>query len=492
MTARSFLFTSRVLLVFILILCLIVCAPRKVLAASWTDLSISGSPNYDHVASSNTGQYLIAADNTGDVYYSSDYGVTWSVTLTDAANSWTGVAISDNGQYLAASQNHGGVWVSADNGATWDETYTDTLLSWNGVAVTADGQHMVAVAATGGDGVFYSDTYGQINSWTQASGMAGEIWAGTSYAPDGSVLMIVSQNTPTINKSVDNAGSWTSVNSAGAGRMYGVALANDDIALIAGQSALALTTNRGLSWTSEGATTPSRWNTVAVSHDGQVILAGGVSGELSLSTDGGTTWEQQSAPGDDFWNSVAVSGDGTHLAAFGQNGAWKRNLSASDTATTVTHAGGGIMGLLGTHNQPSGPGSGYVAPRPQTIYPDGRVVYLDTTDGTENGPRVGGASGTSAPAVPSAPFVFTRSLRLGSSAEDVRRLQIYLNTHGFPVAASGPGSPGNESDTFGSLTRAALIRFQEAHASDILIPAGLSKGSGVMGPATIAYVNAHS
>ncbi len=58
---------------------------------------------------------------------------------------------------------------------------------------------------------------------------------------------------------------------------------------------------------------------------------------------------------------------------------------------------------------------------------------------------------------------FVRDLQTGSVGTDVKDLQRFLNTHGFVLAANGPGSPGQETTTFGMLTRQALSRFQEAN-----------------------------
>ncbi len=74
-----------------------------------------------------------------------------------------------------------------------------------------------------------------------------------------------------------------------------------------------------------------------------------------------------------------------------------------------------------------------------------------------------------------------RSLTLGSQGEDVRALQKYLNERGYLVAKTGPGSPGKESDYFGSLTRIALARFQADN--------DISPAAGYFGPKTLAYLN---
>ena len=82
---------------------------------------------------------------------------------------------------------------------------------------------------------------------------------------------------------------------------------------------------------------------------------------------------------------------------------------------------------------------------------------------------------------------FARPLKLGDTGSDVRQLQIYLNSRGFRLGASGPGSPGHETQRFGALTYAALIRFQEANAQQILAPLGLTHGTGYFGSSTVAY-----
>jgi peptidoglycan hydrolase-like protein with peptidoglycan-binding domain len=74
-------------------------------------------------------------------------------------------------------------------------------------------------------------------------------------------------------------------------------------------------------------------------------------------------------------------------------------------------------------------------------------------------------------------------LEVGSTGDDVKALQVYLNTHGFTLTANGPGSPGSETTFFGRATKAALIDFQKA--------VGISPTSGYFGPKTRAYIASH-
>ena len=62
------------------------------------------------------------------------------------------------------------------------------------------------------------------------------------------------------------------------------------------------------------------------------------------------------------------------------------------------------------------------------------------------------------------PMTFTRTLMLGMSGADVKALQIFLNSHGFILAPTGPGSSGYETKNFGVKTKIALTKFQKANS----------------------------
>jgi peptidoglycan hydrolase-like protein with peptidoglycan-binding domain len=103
---------------------------------------------------------------------------------------------------------------------------------------------------------------------------------------------------------------------------------------------------------------------------------------------------------------------------------------------------------------------------------------------------VSGCSGSVQPALSgSGASRFTRTLKLGMKGADVKNLQVFLNAQGFTVSSSGSGSKGQETSYFGPATYRALIRFQEANASSVLAPSGLTNGTGYFGPATMKKAN---
>ncbi len=83
-------------------------------------------------------------------------------------------------------------------------------------------------------------------------------------------------------------------------------------------------------------------------------------------------------------------------------------------------------------------------------------------------------------------FVFTRTLRRGARGVDVRYLQIILNSDPDTQVTTS----GSETDYFGILTKSAVIRFQNKYAAEILTPANLKSGTGIVGVLTRLKLNA--
>lgn len=76
-----------------------------------------------------------------------------------------------------------------------------------------------------------------------------------------------------------------------------------------------------------------------------------------------------------------------------------------------------------------------------------------------------------------------RNLFLGIKGDDVKALQEILIEEGV-----WPRLDVKPTGYFGLITKEAVIKFQEKHASDILEPLELKKGTGFVGPSTRGYL----
>lgn len=126
---------------------------------------------------------------------------------------------------------------------------------------------------------------------------------------------------------------------------------------------------------------------------------------------------------------------------------------------------------------------------------DGNLAYAKYLYGQAGTRPWAGCVTTTAPAsteIPptvaqqSAP-ILTRNLKIGMTDPQVLTIQQLLNAAGFMIASSGPGSAGKETTTFGSLTRAAVRRFQ-CDKKIVCTGSETTTGYGFVGPRTRALL----
>lgn len=93
------------------------------------------------------------------------------------------------------------------------------------------------------------------------------------------------------------------------------------------------------------------------------------------------------------------------------------------------------------------------------------------------------STGVSTPSTGVSVTKITKVLKAASASDEVRLLQTWL--------ASDPlvYPEGKITGYFGALTKAAVTKFQEKYASEILTPLGLTQGTGLVGASTRAKLN---
>jgi len=111
--------------------------------SAWTEQVGSGSRGWYGVASSSDGTKLVASVYGGQLYTSTDSGVSW--TARDSNRAWRSVASSSDGTKLVASVQGGGyIYLSNDSGLTWEAQTTAGSRDWIGVALSSDGMKIAA------------------------------------------------------------------------------------------------------------------------------------------------------------------------------------------------------------------------------------------------------------------------------------------------------------------------------------------------------------
>ena len=332
------------------------------------------------VASSQDGQFLVAADSPGHVRVSSDAGVTWTVGNIPTGRAWASVVVktrpypfpSAGAVSIVAVATGGGIHRSADAGVTWSELVSaDAGINLRGrewQSVTTDQVGAVIAAAILNGPIYCTGTSGfvtsaitdwQVGTLEGSSTALERPWRALAASADA-VVMVAASDNGEVYISTTAGRTWVPRNvivggSSVASAWNRVAMSDDGNTIaIAGRShsALYVSRDRGLSWVQTPAPTGD-FTALAMSADGQVIggtLINGVGnpsiGSVQISRDGGTSFAAVSPPGQDRnWRALAMSGDGQQFVlAAGTPGSAAGQLYTSLGNRTSIGAAGSIGG----------------------------------------------------------------------------------------------------------------------------------------------------
>jgi photosystem II stability/assembly factor-like uncharacterized protein len=115
---------------------------------SWTVLSVS-CVGFSTATISDDGQYitLIVQDSTMN-YYSSNFGATFVSFHTGATYPFTTIVASSSGQYLAATSSGADcIYLSTTYGVTWSCSHSSPVVVWTSLSMDSRGGSLVAGGA---------------------------------------------------------------------------------------------------------------------------------------------------------------------------------------------------------------------------------------------------------------------------------------------------------------------------------------------------------
>lgn len=303
---------------------------------TWTVILNDGNQHvWAEPVLSSTGKYILIPESQGFVYKSSDYGSTFTQTLTSLARVWEWSAISENGQYMLVSSNGDGVYRSGNFGSTWTsltELPTDQVdISF--VHICKNGTRQFA--GYYGGGLYKSDNYGV--SFSVDTQVSTQNWYDIVESTNSNILVLFA-NPGTLFVSSDLGSTWSEKLSSTQKNWISVSVNSDGslIAAVAENGLIYVSNNYGSSFTSVMDSVPRLWTFVIVTDDGLGIIAGGTNIPVYISTDAGTTFSNLTSRNMNITSAVITSTENVYYA---ETGAQVNRYEYTDSTNLIISSG---------------------------------------------------------------------------------------------------------------------------------------------------------
>lgn len=427
--------------------------------ATWSDVNTLDAKWWKGITISSNGQKIaVTADKnilTGSsvdyITYSTDGGSTWATSTSSGQKRWGPITSSSDGSIVVAGEQFGYLYISSDYGATWSQLNNSASTTWISLAASSDGSRLFGAANNGY--VYTSSDTGQ--NWATSTSLGSSSWQSISASSDGSRVMAIDSSKVYVSK--DYGSTWTEQTAlSSVSTFYSGGLSSDGLTALIGSASYMYVGHFDV-------TAP----TLSNGGPSGALSAGTESVSMELSTNESSTCKYDTFPNTAYAsmsNTFTTTGGTSHSVSVSvSNGnSYTYYVRCSDASDNVT---GSDFTISFSVNNP--PISSRRASTERSL-----SVNAINTNSSSNQNRENNHS---------LEFYFKSNLSQGQGTNnEVRKLQVFLNNHGYPLASSGPGSPGFETNFFGALTVKALKNFQKANNIPV---------TGFFGPITRNLIN---
>ena len=291
------------------------------------------SLGWSSVTSSIDGTKLAAVSDTGDIYTSSDSGLTWDISMSSSTINWYSITSSADGTKLAAAAYGDHIYLSSNSGLTWRVSTSSPIEFWHSVTSSADG---IKLAGSTWHGQIYTSTDSgltwNISGISPPENMYSNLSSPIVSSADGSKIFTAPWNGQ-IYTSRDFGVTWNVSTSSIQAFWASISASVDGkkLAAVVNGGQIYTSKDYGVTWNVSTTSPTELWTSITSSADGTKLVAVVNGGQIYTSNDSGLTWDAGTTPYG-YWGSVTSSANGKKMVAIDYGG----QIYAINTISSTT------------------------------------------------------------------------------------------------------------------------------------------------------------